>query len=162
MPFGKEHDYDYNPHFQFGGSATELPDKYHFDDRDCTGPMKLGEDHYGEHTGLFFDAKILPRGQFHRFRVIEDTNASPFNFTSPATSLIGCITPPHYPERPFNQGNQPRIFVFAGSGPSGGVCFHPPIHRPIRGCPTSYGWLFEIDSRGTGNYDMTVVFLEGP
>jgi hypothetical protein len=128
----------------------------------CTGPVQQGTDQFAGHTGLFFPAPILPAGQFHHFTVIKDPGRAAFNFTSEAVDLVGCITPPNYPTRPFNQGNVGRIFVFAGSTGAQPACFNPPIHRPIRGCPTATGWLFEIDSGGTGNYDMQVVFTPGP
>lgn len=166
MPFGKADDFELNPHFLLGGVLTAKPDYFRFDNQDCTGPMKPGGEVFQGHTGLFITAIVLPNGQFHRFQVTIDTNPrhAAFNFTSEATSLIGCISPPYYPERPFNQGNVGRIFVFAGSmgNPPGPACFNPPIYRPIRGCPTAYGWRIEVDSAGTGNYDMTILFFQGP
>src|SRR5262249_39016420 len=110
---------------------------------------------------------ILATGQFHRFQVKSDTDPrkANLNFTSEAVSLIGCISPPNfYPERPFNQGNVGRIFVFAGSSknPPGPACFFPDIYRPIQGCPTAYGWLIEVDSGGTGVFDMVIFFFHGP
>lgn len=164
MPFGKGNDYELNPHFLSGGVVTAKPDYYHFNPTDCTGPMKQGGEVFQGHTGLFITASILPTGQFHRFRVEIDPRKAAFNFTSEATSLIGCITPPNYPERPFNQGNVGRIFVYAGSmrNPPGPACFYPDIYRPIRGCPTAYGWHIEVDSSGAGNYDMTIFFFQGP
>jgi hypothetical protein len=128
----------------------------YFDARDCTGAFKPGTDIFVGRAGLFFDARVLPTGKFHTFRVVKDNNppAAYFNFTSPATSFIACIAPPNfYPERAFNQGGQPRIFVYGSTHCFGGTA------RPLRGCPTAYGWLFEIDSKGSG-YDMVVVFIE--
>jgi hypothetical protein len=167
MPFGITDDFERNPHFLSGGVATALPAAHHWDARDCTGPKKPGTDIYLSHTGLYITATQLPVGKFHRFRVHTDPGGAAFNFTSERTSLIGCIHPPHYPERFFNQGDVSRIFVYAGSihippNPPSKACFHPPIYRPIRGCPTAYGWLIEVDSGGTGAFDMTILFFQGP
>jgi hypothetical protein len=106
---------------------------------------------------------LAPTGTFHRFRVKDDTDPkrAAFNFTSEDTSLIGCITPPNYPERPFNQGNVNRVFVFAGSFNNMPACFNPPQYRPIQACQTSYGWHIQVDSGGTGNYDMDIAFIFG-
>lgn len=166
MPFGIHDDFLLNPHFLSGGVATALPVGYRFDRTDYTAPEQQGRDQFVGHTGMFISAPILQVGQFHRFRVKSDTDPkrAALNFTSEATTLIGCINPPFYPERPFNQGNVGRIFVYAGSmaNPPGPACFGGPIDRPVRGAPTSYGWLIEVDSGGTGNFDMTVFFFHGP
>jgi hypothetical protein len=167
MPFGKSNDYERNPHFLSGGVATILPADFHWDASDCTGASKPGGETYLSHTGLFITARILPIGKFHRFRVKAETDPrrANFNFMSEDTALIACISPPNfYPERVFNQGNAGRIFVYAGSfrNPPGPACFHPDIYRPIRGCPTAYGWFIEVDSGGTDAYDMTIYFIEGP
>ena len=163
MPFGKDQDFEFNPHFLHGGVATKKPDYMTYSPQGCTGPVQQGGQQFEGRTGLFITATVLPAGQYHRFQVQTDPKNAAFNFTSEATSLIGCITPPNYPERPFNQGNVGRIFVFAGSFRTGGpACFNPDIYRPIRGCPTAYGWYIEVDSASTGNYDMVVLFFQGP
>jgi hypothetical protein len=166
MPFGKSSagDFESNPHFLSGGVVTALPQKYKYDASDCTGSQVSGGDQYLGHTGLFIHARILHPGQFHRFQVraATDPKRAAFNFTSEDSTLIGCIWPPFYPERAFNQGNVDRLFVFAGSFGNKPACFNPSTYRPIRGCPTAYGWLIEVDSGGTGNYDMTILFLQGP
>jgi hypothetical protein len=164
MPFGKPDDFALNPHFLgAGGVTTLLPDQYRYNASDATGPVVLGRDQFHGHTGLFISAKVLSTGQFHRFVVRDDPKRAALNFASEGTTHLACITPPNYPERPFNQSNVGRIFVYAGSFKAGGpCCFHPDIYRPIRGQQTPYGWLIEVDSGGTGQYDMTVLFLEGP
>jgi len=124
------------------------------DGEECTGQVRQGTDKLEEHTGLLFTAKVLPKGHFHTFKIVSQPNppVAYFNFTSPSDSLIGCIDKTERSYNPFDS----RIFVFAGDG-----CFHPPHYRPIRGCPTKYGWRFEIDSSGSGKYDMVVQFIEG-
>jgi hypothetical protein len=134
---------------------------------DCTGPWKLWGDELQGRKGLFISANILPAGSFHRFRVMKDTNPIRayinFDFEGPHPGAGACIAPPNYPERPVNQGNVGRIFVYAGSSdkPPGPACGFPPIYRPMRGCQTAYGWLIEVDSGSTGSYDMTILFFEG-
>lgn len=172
MPFGFDRDYELNPHFLNGGAMTALPDTYKWDLNDCTGAQHPGGDVYQGKTGIWITAKRLPTGQFHRFRVKSDTDPKRvcINFTSERTSLTGCLDfsdPRFYPERPFNQGDVDRIFVYPGNVNLGGghikpACSSQDIYRPIRGCPTAYGWHLEVDSGGTGNFDMTVYFLEGP
>jgi hypothetical protein len=93
---------------------------------------------------------------------MSDPRRVAINFTSEAVTLVGCITPPQYPERPFNQGDVDRLFLYANSTGSQPACFGAPADRPIRGCPTADGWLIEVDSAGTGDYDVTVLFIEGP
>ena len=65
---------------------------------------------------------------------------------------MACATP-QFPDRRFNLFRPTILF---GSG-----CFFYPKHT-IRGCPTEYGWLIQIDSQDTGNFDETFVFVEGP
>jgi hypothetical protein len=155
-------DFLFNPHFLHGGAVTDLSQKATSYPQACTGPVNPGGDQLQGRVGLFITATILPVGHYHRFRVDEGTDPKRacFNFTSEATNLIGAINPPFYPERPFNQGNVGRIFVFAGSAGAYPACFNPPAFRPIRGCPTADGWIIQVDSGGTGNYDMTIFYFD--
>jgi hypothetical protein len=167
MPFGNNDDFVLNPHFLNGHAATAPPNGVYFDTRDVRGPTLTGPDVYKAWTGLFFPAKVLPSGQFHRLRVVNDPHQACFHMASEGASLFGWLAPPFYPERPFNQGAVGRIFVFAGSGgvggiPAGPVCGGPPVFRPVRASRTGYGWMIEVDSGGTGKFDMAVMFIEGP
>jgi hypothetical protein len=165
MPFGKQDDYEWNPHLLNGGAVTSLGSQEtpgrSFGPTDCIGPFKEGWETFDGKKGLFLSATRLPKGQFHRIRVIKDTKPKRayVSFTSKDTSLTACISAPFYPERPFNQGATDAVFIYAGD-----YCFNPSPKRycPIKACQTSYGWYIEIDSSGHGTYDMMVVFLQGP
>jgi len=157
-------DFTLNPHLLgASGVKTALPVLFTNTQNDCTGAVVIGNDTFQGRNGIFLAAPRIPVGQFHRFQVVTDTNPrrAAFNFTSEAVSLIGCISPPNYPERPFNQGSVDRVFVFAGSSQNNPACFGGPDFRPIRACPTSYGWHIEVDSGGTGNFDMIISFIFG-
>ena len=97
-----------------------------------------------------------PNGQ-HRFRIRQWGSAlAGFNFIDRASlshpdGLIGCLSP-QFPDRVYS--NNGSIFVFAGN-----FCFHPSQNRAMRGCPTATGWLFWVDSSGTGKYDMVVEYI---
>jgi hypothetical protein len=158
-------DFTLNPHFLYtGGVVTLLPASLTQTPADCTSTTINGGDVYQGRTGIFLTAPRIPVGRFHRFRVKDDTDPkrAAFNFTSEATTLIGCVTGMFYPERPFNQGETDRVFVFAGSTPTGTpACFSPPLFRSIRACQTTYGWHIQVDSSGNGTFDMDISFIFG-
>ncbi len=164
QPTVKTDDYNLNPQFLYQGGCVTVPTgAFAFDATDATAAAIQGFDTFNGLQGIFLAAPQIPTGRFHRFRVKADTDPkrAAFNFTSEATSLIGCITPPNYPERPFNQGAVGRVFVFAGSFRNTPACFNPPEFRPIRASQTTYGWYIEVDSGNTGNYDMVIYFYFG-